>query len=102
MSNKPLLVLAFGFLAASTAAQAQSDSGATGGAGGGKMRAAFEKRFAKADANNDGKLSKDEARAMPRISKNFDAIDANHDGFVTPEEIGAAMAARQAKKGGSQ
>lgn len=98
--RKTLIAIALGSLAACTLAYAQSDSGASGGRAE-KMRERFEARFAKADANGDGKLSKDEAKAMPRIAKNFDAIDTNHDGFVTPEEIGAAMAQRaQARKGG--
>jgi len=88
-------------------AGAQStDAGTSGGAAGAnkeKMRERFDERFNKADANGDGKLSKSEAAAMPRVAKNFDAIDANHDGFVTKAEIAQAMMAqRGAAKGASQ
>ena len=40
--------------------------------------------FEKLDTNNDGKISKDEARG--RIKENFDKIDADKDGFVSKEE----------------
>lgn len=52
-----------------------------------KMEAAFKA----ADKNNDGKLDREEAKAMPRVSKNFDAIDADKDGSVTMSEIQAYM-----------
>ena len=111
--RKALLTLCFGALALTAATgYAQSDSGATGtidttgganGARGEKMRERFEARFNKADANGDGKLSKSEAAAMPRVAKNFDAIDADHDGFVSKAEIAQAMMAKRgAAKGGSQ
>lgn len=83
------------------AACAQTDAGGNS-ARSEKMRAAFEQRFNKADADGDGKLSKTEAQAMPRVAKNFDNIDADHDGFVTKAEIGQAMMARRAAKGGVQ
>ena len=37
-------------------------------------------RLKEADANGDGKLSKEEAPGM--MKENFDRIDANSDGFV--------------------
>lgn len=52
----------------------------------------LEALFKKADVNNDGKLTREEAKAMPRVLKNFDAIDTDKDGTVTLEEIRAAMA----------
>jgi Ca2+-binding EF-hand superfamily protein len=55
-----------------------------------KMEAAFKA----ADKNGDGKLDKEEAKAMPRVSKNFDAIDADKDGSVTMAEIQAYMKAQ--------
>jgi len=54
---------------------------------GGKLEAAFKK----ADTDNDGTLTKDEARSMPRVAKNFDAIDADKDGTVSLDEIRASM-----------
>jgi hypothetical protein len=106
--RKALVIFSLSGLAAllPAFAGAQSTDAGTGGdtTGGGKekMRERFEARFNKADTNGDGKLSKSEAAAMPRVAKNFDAIDANHDGFVTKAEIGQAMAGRGAAKGGSQ
>ena len=107
--RKALIVLSLSSLAALLPAFAgaqSTDAGTGGGASGGgkeKMRERFDERFNKADANGDGKLSKAEAAAMPRVAKNFDAIDANHDGFVTKAEIAQAMMAqRGAAKGGSQ
>jgi hypothetical protein len=102
--RKALVVLSLSSLAAllPAFAGAQSTDAGTGG-NKEKMRERFEERFSKADANGDGKLSKSEAAAMPRVAKNFDAIDANHDGFVTKAEITQAMMAqRGAAKGGSQ
>jgi Ca2+-binding EF-hand superfamily protein len=43
-------------------------------------------------------LTREEAKAMPRVSSHFDEIDANHDGQVSMDEIRAyAMAARQSR-----
>lgn len=62
----------------------------------------LQEHFDAADANHDGKLTRDEAKAMPWVGKHFDAIDSNHDGFVTVDEIKAAhrqmMAARKARQ----
>ena len=44
-------------------------------------------RFKAADKDNDGTLTKDEAKALPRVAKNFDAIDADKDGTVSEQEI---------------
>ena len=54
---------------------------------GGKLEAAFKK----ADTDNDGTLTKDEAKSMPRVAKHFDAIDADKDGTVSLDEILASM-----------
>jgi Ca2+-binding EF-hand superfamily protein len=47
----------------------------------------FLQNLAKADKNNNGKLSRVEAQSLPNISANFDAIDKNHDGQLTLKEI---------------
>jgi Ca2+-binding EF-hand superfamily protein len=41
--------------------------------------------FARADANNDGFISRDEARAQRALA--FDRMDANKDGFVVTAEL---------------
>ena len=51
-----------------------------------------DKRFAEADKDSDGKLTRAEAEAMPRVAKNFDKLDADKQGFVTLAQIKDAMA----------
>ncbi|MBL8829701.1 MAG: EF-hand domain-containing protein, partial [Planctomycetaceae bacterium] len=48
--------------------------------------------FEQADANKDGKLSKDEA--PERMKENFDRIDRNGDGFVDRDELRAGIGDR--------
>lgn len=57
--------------------------------------ARLDAAFKAADKDSDGTLTKEEAKAMPRVAKNFDAIDTDHDGTVSMDEIKAAM--KQAK-----
>ena len=57
----------------------------------------LEAAFKKADKDNDGTLDKDEAKAMPRVSKNFDAIDTDKDGTVSMDELKASMKHAHAK-----
>jgi Ca2+-binding EF-hand superfamily protein len=44
----------------------------------------------KIDTDGDGKISKAEAAARPKLAERFDAIDANKDGFITRDEMRAA------------
>jgi Ca2+-binding EF-hand superfamily protein len=62
--------------------------------------AAFMERLKAADTNGDGMLSRQEAAALPRISKHFDEIDANHDGFITYDELQAYMQAHRGQHAG--
>jgi Ca2+-binding EF-hand superfamily protein len=39
------------------------------------------------DTNHDGRISPQEAAAMPGIAKNFALLDLNHDGFLTMSEV---------------
>jgi hypothetical protein len=66
-----------------------------------QMNAELQKRFAAADANADGQLTRDEAKGkMPMVSKRFDDIDTAHKGFVTLADIQAyAIAQRGARQG---
>ncbi|HEY3328319.1 MAG TPA: EF-hand domain-containing protein [Novimethylophilus sp.] len=43
--------------------------------------------FMGADKDNNGTLDREEAKKLPRVSKNFDAIDTDKDGTVDREEI---------------
>jgi Ca2+-binding EF-hand superfamily protein len=47
----------------------------------------LEKRFAEADIDKDGKLTAEEAKAMPLVSRNFSRIDKDKLGYVTLEQI---------------
>ena len=64
-----------------------------------QMNAELQKRFATADVNGDGQLTRDEAKGkMPMVYKRFDDIDAAHKGFVTLADIQAyAIAQRTAR-----
>lgn len=55
-----------------------------------KDRAAMEAAFAKADADHDGKLSKKELSAMPKVLARFDSLDKDKDGRLSQEEFMAA------------
>jgi hypothetical protein len=55
-----------------------------------------EEVMKKLDKNNDGKISLEEWKALPRSQKDparaeemFKRMDANHDGFVTLDELKA-------------
>lgn len=51
------------------------------------------KQFQAADANGDGKLSKEEAKtAMPGVYRNFERIDTKAQGFITKDDLMMAMA----------
>ena len=45
--------------------------------------------FSTLDANKDGKISADEARADPDLFASFDMLDVNHDGYLSPQEFQA-------------
>jgi hypothetical protein len=51
------------------------------------MSAKVEEAFKRADKNADGKLSKEEAAAMPAIAEAFDKADADKDGFLSKAEF---------------
>ena len=53
--------------------------------------ARLEAAFKDADKDNDGTLTRDEAKSMPRVAMNFDTIDAGKDGTVSLDEIHASM-----------
>ncbi|MBM1107763.1 EF-hand domain-containing protein [Aurantibacter crassamenti] len=56
----------------------------------------FEKLVKEMDANEDGKLAKDEVKGP--LSENFDTIDANEDGFISEEEFEKAPKPKRPSK----
>jgi Ca2+-binding EF-hand superfamily protein len=53
-----------------------------------KLQKAMRDRFAAADKNGNGKLTRDEAKGkMPRVYENFATIDRDKKGYVTLKEI---------------
>ena len=63
-------------------AYGQAHRGRHGGHGGKGLRAL--------DKDGDGRISREEAAAAPRLAQHFDAIDADKDGFLTKDELKAA------------
>jgi len=60
-----------------------------------ETQAKRDERFSSADANKDGKLTREEAdKGMPGIARRFDQIDTNRDGTISKEEMAAAGKAR--------
>ena len=57
-----------------------------------KDKVAMEAAFTKADANADGKLSKEEAAMVPAVGAKFAELDKNKDGFLTLAEFSAGWA----------
>ncbi len=43
--------------------------------------------FARADANGDGRLSREEAQRLPAVAERFDEFDANGDRMLSREEF---------------
>ena len=51
-------------------------------------------RFHQADANGDGKLTREEAqKGMPRVYQHFSEIDTDSKGYVTLQQIAAYIEA---------
>lgn len=60
-----------------------------------QLRGELQQRFAAADANADGRLTREEARGrMPWVYRHFDAIDGAGSGSVTMAQIEAYAASR--------
>ena len=61
-----------------------------------------QERFAAADKNADGQLSREEAQSgMPRVFERFDEIDAGGKGFVTLDDLRARFGVRLRKRPGA-
>jgi Ca2+-binding EF-hand superfamily protein len=64
------------------------------------MAAAQEGRFAAADADRDGVLSRAEVeRGLPRLVPRFEELDRNRDGNLSPEELRARAGAGDRRGG---
>jgi opacity protein-like surface antigen len=88
-----LLACALSLAAAAAPAQA-ADAGRAR-----KAMGELQKRFAAADANGDGRLTKDEAKGhMPLVYQRFDEIDTAHAGSVTLAEIAAFARSQRAAR----
>ncbi|MBP7656700.1 MAG: hypothetical protein KA742_09175, partial [Pseudoxanthomonas sp.] len=59
-----------------------------------RRQARMDARFAAADANKDGRLSRDEVKDS-RLASRFDALDANKDGSLSRDELAAGKPARR-------
>lgn len=55
----------------------------------------FSRRLVAADKDKNGKLSKEEAVALPGFSAHFAEIDSNHDGQLVMKEIMDFLTAQQ-------
>jgi len=78
---------AAGVLAAAASAGALAQVASEPGHGR-EMAAELKKRFAAADVNQDGLLSREEAKAgMPFVYRNFDQIDTARTGAVSMADI---------------
>lgn len=58
-----------------------------------------QQRGARADADNDGVITRAEAAAHPMLAQRFDALDANKDGRLTADERAAMRQHMQGKRG---
>lgn len=70
----------------------------------GKHAADIEKRWAEADLDKDGQLTKAEAQVagLRRLVDNFEALDSNKDGKLSPSEARAGMPKRPAPAAGGK
>jgi hypothetical protein len=100
MRTRVLVLIALGASAglAATAGAAAPVEAPTSASASGRDLAALEHRWAvplmfnSFDANKDGSLSREEARASSLLASQFDQLDKDGDGRLSVEELGAADA----------
>jgi Ca2+-binding EF-hand superfamily protein len=88
--RKLLLGLLFGvtFTSAVAQSQTQTRTRTISSQQWDKMQKTMRERFAAADKNGDGQLTRDEANGkMPRVYDNFQTIDQGKKGYVTFQDI---------------
>jgi hypothetical protein len=56
-----------------------------------RSRESFREHFNNADGNQDGSLSREEAKKIPMLAKHFDEVDSNKNNKVTADEMAAVM-----------
>jgi EF hand len=61
-----------------------------------KDRTTAESAFTKADANKDGRLSKEEAAMYPAVASKFEELDKDKKGYISLEQFSSAMSAEPA------
>ena len=68
-----------------------------------EMRAKGQARWAAADKDGDGALTREEAQAsMPGVADHFDTLDVNHDGKISRDEMhNARMRQKQQHRDGA-
>lgn len=71
---------------------------ATGAALRAQALAKLEAQFRSADANGDGSLSVEEAKAFGFVARHFDDIDAGRRGAVTFDDLRAYLAREKAER----
>ena len=88
---------------AQTPPAAPATAGAPSDARIARLQGALQKRFAAADANHDGRLTRQEAEGhMPWVASHFEAIDTAHVGSVSLQDIEAYAAQQMARRRGGK
>jgi hypothetical protein len=82
--------------ALATVAFAASAADAAPAADSAKDRTTAESAFTKADANKDGRLSKEESAMYPAVASKFDDLDKDKKGYISLEQFSSAMSAEPA------
>jgi Ca2+-binding EF-hand superfamily protein len=68
-----------------------------------RMMQELEQRFAQADRDHDGRLTREEAReGMPWADRNFDAIDTSHTGSIDLAQVKAFARDEYAQRRGAR
>lgn len=97
------VALALGATALLAEAQTPPAAPATAGAPSDARIARLQERFAAADANHDGRLTRQEAEGhMPWVASHFEAIDTAHAGSVSLQDIEAYAAQQMARRRGGK